>query len=99
MEKLQQTPIYQAINQPVLLFGAERNLVIFLIMMATMLIWMGGTWFTFFVGLIIWIVGIYYLREMAKRDPIMSSVFRRYQQYKHYYPAYTTPFAYFKNVN
>ncbi|HHB94371.1 MAG TPA: conjugal transfer protein TrbD [Campylobacterales bacterium] len=99
MEKLQQTPIYQAINQPVLLFGAERNLVIFLIMIATMLIWMGGTWFTFFVGLIIWIVGIYYLREMAKRDPIMSSVFRRYQKYKHYYLAHTTPFAYFKNVN
>jgi len=97
MEQLQQTPIYQAINQPVLLFGAERNLVIFLAMMATMLMWMGGTWVTFFIGLIIWMVGIYYLREMAKRDPIMSIVFRRYQRYRHYYPAHTTPFAYFKS--
>jgi len=96
MDKLQQTPIYQAINQPVLLFGAERNLVIFLAMMATMLMWMGGSWVTFFIGLTIWMVGIYYLREMAKRDPIMSSVFRRYQTYKHYYPAHTTPFAYFR---
>ena len=96
MEQLQQTPIYQAINKPVLLFGAERNLVIFLAMMATMLMWMGGTWVTFFIGLVIWMIGIYYLREMAKRDPIMSSVFRRYHKYKHYYPAHTTPFAYFK---
>ena len=96
MDELQQTPIYQAINQPILLFGAERNLVIFLAMMAAMLMWMGGSWVTFFIGLIIWVVGIYYLREMAKRDPIMSSVFRRYQKYKHFYPAHTTPFAYFK---
>lgn len=96
MDQLQQTPIYQAINQPVLLFGAERSLVIFLATMAMMLMWMGGSWVTFFIGLIIWIVGIYYLREMAKRDPIMSSVFRRYQKYKPFYPAHTTPFAYFK---
>ena len=67
MNELQQTPIYKAINQPILLFGAERNLVIFLAMMSSMLIWIGGSWFTFFIGLIIWIIGIYYLREMAKK--------------------------------
>jgi len=96
MDELQQTPIYKAINQPVLLFGGERHLVIFLATMSIMLIWMGATLFTFFIGLIIWIIGIYYLREMAKRDPIMSNVFRRYQQYKHYYSAHTTPFTYFR---
>ena len=97
MNELQQTPIYKAINQPILLFGAERNLVIFLAMMSSMLIWIGGSWFTFFIGLIIWIIGIYYLREMAKKDPLMSRVFKRYQQYKHHYSAHTTPFSNIKS--
>jgi len=96
MDELQRVPIYQAINKPVLYFGAERSLVIMLGAMSGMLMWMGGTWFTFFVGLVIWFIGIYYLREMAKKDPIMSIVFRKYQYYKTFYPGYTTPFAYFK---
>jgi len=96
MDELQRIPIYQAINKPVLFLGAERSLVIMLGAMSGMLMWMGGTWFTFFMGLIIWFIGIYYLREMAKKDPIMSMVFKKYQQYKKFYPAYTTPFSYFK---
>jgi len=93
MDELQRVPIYQAINKPVLYFGAERSLVIMLAAMSGMLMWMGGTWFTFFVGLVIWFIGIYYLREMAKKDPMMSIVFKKYQQYKKFYPGYTTPYC------
>ena len=96
MDELHKVPIYQAINQPVLFLGAERNLVIILGAMSGMLMWMGGTWITFFIGLLIWIIGIYFLREMAKKDPEMSKVFKKYQTYQKYYRGYTTPFAYFK---
>lgn len=95
-DSLRAAPIYQAVNKPVLFAGGERSLVIMLGTMAGMLIWMGASWFNLFLGLFLWFVGIYFLREMAKEDVIMSQVFIKYQRYQHFYVSYTTPFYYMK---
>lgn len=43
-------------------------------------------------GFILWFGGLYWLRELAKKDPKMRKIYFRQLKYKSYYPARSTPF-------
>jgi type IV secretion system protein TrbD len=44
------------------------------------------------MGVLCLTVGLYAVRRIAKRDPRMFAVYRRFLQYRAFYPARSTPF-------
>lgn len=44
------------------------------------------------IGLILITAGVYFVKRIYKRDPRMFAVYRRFLQYRAYYPARSTPF-------
>lgn len=88
---LRRIPIHRALTRPVLLMGAERELVLTTGMLAAMLIFGAQSLPGLVLGVVLWMVGVYLLRLMAKADPIMARVYMRHVKYQPYYPARARP--------
>lgn len=84
---LRRLPIYRSLSRPQLLFGAERELVLVLGMLAAILIFAAQTLLAVISGSALWAVGVCLLRRMAKADPCLSRVYLRHIRYRSYYPA------------
>lgn len=93
MEELQKADIYQALNKPNLMFGADRELILMVALVSTALIFTGLTVVTTVIGLFLFFVCGFFLRLMAKSDPLMRQVFVRQSRYKKFYHAQSTPFS------
>lgn len=71
-------PIRQSLHRHNLVFGAERELVMFSALIA-LLVGVGGmTLISISAAVVFWIGSIFILRLMAKNDPLMSRVWLRH---------------------
>gem|GEM_PF-2319575 len=84
---LTRVPVYHSLHRPNLLLGAPRNPLIFLGFLAMAIVLANKTVISVGISLALWLIGLFVLRLMAKRDAAMIQVFKRYKQYSHYYPA------------
>ena len=78
MEELRTVAMYKAANRTVIVLGAERELMLMLMIICFALIFTGLSLLTTILGVGGWIIGAMILRNMAKKDPVMSKVFLRY---------------------
>lgn len=83
--KLNRTPIFD-FNRSNLVLGGERKLVYGLFLVALIFVVTLQTWFTFIIGVMLWIVFMPLLRMMGNADPEMSRIFNRFTIYQAYYP-------------
>lgn len=88
---LRRLPIHRSLIRPQLLLGAERELVLATGMVAAMLVFAIQTMVSIIMGAMIWALGLYLMRRMAKTDPELSRVYLRHIRYRPYYPAHSRP--------
>lgn len=80
-----EVPLFRALNRAQLLFGADREAVIVVGVLAGILIFVIQTWLAFFAGLLLWFGGIILLRAAARYDPLLRRVMVRSLKYKGLY--------------
>lgn len=84
---LHHVPLRGSLLKPRLLAGAERELFLFLVLVCTAMVFVTMSWPAAFAGIVLWGLGTWALREMAKVDPMMSKVYTRHRRYQSFYPA------------
>ena len=89
----QEITIHQALHQPILVMGGERNLVLMLGVIAGVFIFSLAQLWAAVIGVLLWVFGQWGLAQLAKYDPMLSKTGKRHMKYKKYYPASATPFA------
>lgn len=92
-ESLNRVEIYSALNKPNLVFGADRELILMTGVVSFALFFTGLTLVTTFTAILILIINSFFLRLMAKNDPLMRQIFIRQVKYKKFYFAKSTPFV------
>ncbi len=89
-----QETLHVSLTRPILLGGAERQLVIIEVTtVLALLLGVGLHLATIALAVLITMVGHPMLRAMAKSDPQMLGVYVRHLRYATYYPAQTHPNA------
>lgn len=78
MAERRRITMYRAISRSFLLWGGERELVIFLLFSCAAILFSGMSWMTTIISITVGVLGIFLLRKMAKNDPLLTKVFRRY---------------------
>ncbi len=88
METPRRTPIHASLTRPLLLGGAERELVLTNgTLIAALLLGVGVHWASVTAATLLATVGHWGLRRMARHDPQLSRVFLRHIRYQDRYPA------------
>lgn len=90
---LHRVEIYSALNKPNLIFGADRELILMTGVIAFALFFTGLTLVTTITAILILVISSFFLRLMAKNDPLMRQIFIRQVKYKKFYFARSTPFV------
>lgn len=80
-EELKTADLYSALNKPNLIFGADRELILSVGVVAFALIFTGLNLISTIIGISLLVFSNYFLRLMAKADPLMRQVFLRQNQY------------------
>lgn len=80
-------PFYSALNKPFLLLGGERELMVLAMLISFLVAYVNPSLVNIVIGIVLWVAMSILLRMMAKVDPIMSKIYRRYIKYKKYYRA------------
>jgi type IV secretion system protein VirB3 len=86
-EHLRTLPVHQSLIRPVLLLGAERELVLLTAVVAAVLVLSLERLFFALLGTGLWIVGLAALQRAAKIDPLLSRVYLRHIRYRAFYDA------------
>lgn len=90
---LRTIPIRRVASRTNLFMGGDREMVMFSILLAAVLIFTSQDWIAAGVGIVIWGCSIALLRRMAKSDPMMRPVYLRSLKYNQsYYAPRATPF-------
>lgn len=90
---LRTIPIRRVTSRSNLFMGGDRELVMFSILLAAVLIFTSQDWIAAGVGVAIWSGGLALLRRMAKSDPMLRQVYLRSLKYNQaYYAPHSTPF-------
>ncbi|EHM4299887.1 conjugal transfer protein TrbD [Salmonella enterica] len=90
---LRTIPIRRAASRTNLVMGGDRELVMFSILLAAVLIFMSQDWIAVGVGIVMWGGSLFLLRKMAKSDPMLRHVYLRSLKYNQsYYAPRATPF-------
>ncbi|MCT4533747.1 conjugal transfer protein TrbD [Halodesulfovibrio sp.] len=88
---MRKIPVHQSLHRHTLVLGGERDLVM-LAALISFLIGIGGfTLPSALVGAGLWTASLFVLRQMAKKDPQMSIVWRRHDNLQDFYEAKGTP--------
>ena len=87
MDQLRVTEFLRVFWRPDLLMGAERGLVLLALFFSSALVVVGLNRFSIPLGIAYYFCSLMLLRKMAKLDPLLSKVWRRYMKYQAYYPA------------
>lgn len=86
-------PLHQSMLRPMLLLGAERELILALgIVAGVFIVSLFQLWAAMF-GLVLWAVGAWVLTRAASFDPQLSKTFGRSLRYRKLYKSAATPFA------
>lgn len=89
---LRTIPIRRVGNRAHLFMGGDRELVMFLGLLAGALIFNAQEIKAAVFGIALWFIGVFICRLMAKSDPKLRHVYLRNRRYKTYYPARSTPY-------
>jgi type IV secretion system protein VirB3 len=87
MDAPREVTIHASVHRPRLILGADRELVIFLGLIAAILVFALVTWWSVILGTLLWLVGVALLVRMGKADPLMRKVYVRHVRYQAFYPA------------
>lgn len=87
MNSKRQMPLRKSLNRQATLLGVERLPAAFLILVTSILVFSGMTLPTFTIGVAIFLIGMYSLRQAAIAHPQMTRVYSRYVKYRRFYPA------------
>jgi type IV secretion system protein TrbD len=88
MEAPRRTAIHLSLTRPLLLGGAERELVLVNgITIAALVFGVGFRWASLTVAILLATLGHWGLTRAARHDPQMSRVYVRHVRYQEYYPA------------
>jgi type IV secretory pathway TrbD component len=90
-ESRRNTPFHRALHRPQQIMGGERELMLFSMLIAGGLIVSAMNFVATAIGLVVWTVCAWALRNMAKADPEMSKVYIRQLKYGHYYGPFSRP--------
>jgi len=96
MEQQQwEAPVHRSLVRPMLVMGGERELVMMLGMIAGIFIVSFFQVWAAISGILMWVIGIFFLQRMGEKDPRLSKVFIRSLKYsrKSVLPSAGTPFA------
>lgn len=85
-------PIRQSLVRPVLIAGAERELVIanYTIILA-LILGIGLNWITILASTFLATVGHWILVKLAEKEPELRKTYLRHISYRDYYPARNHP--------
>lgn len=89
---LRSVPFRRAGNQDNLFLGGDRELVMFTGLVAFVMVVQMQDVVAAAVGLLLWFLGLYGLRTMAKADTKMRWVYLRQLRYGKFYAPRATPF-------
>ncbi|PVZ82647.1 conjugal transfer protein [Serratia sp. S1B] len=90
---LRTIPIRRVASRTNLFMGGDRELVMFSILLAAVLIFTTQDWIAAAVGIAIWGGSLALLRRMGKSDPLLRQVYLRSLKYNQsYYAPRATPF-------
>lgn len=89
---LRRIPIRRAGNRDNLFMGGDREIVMFVGLLAAALIFSAQELRATVIGIVLWITCLYLARLAAKSDPKLRQVYMRQLRYRAYYPARSTPF-------
>ena len=87
MEELDSVPIYH-FNRAHLLMGGEREVVMLSMLGALILLVLQNT-VTAILAVVLLLFMLMAARAMAKTDPVLTQVYRRYSRFQRYYPAHS----------
>jgi len=80
-------PIHASLSTPILLLGAERQLVLLSGLIAAVLVLSLARPVFVIVGALFWLLSLAALRRAAKFDPQFSRIYLRHTRYADYYAA------------
>jgi type IV secretory pathway TrbD component len=89
---LRRITIHRTGIRPHLFLGGDRELVLFSALLAFVLTVPSFQWASIVTGVVLWLIGLFLLRRMAKADPRMRYVYLRQLRYRRYYPARSRPY-------
>jgi type IV secretion system protein TrbD len=88
MDGTRRTSIHSSLTRPLLLAGAERELVLINgTAIAALIFGVGFHWASITVAIIFATIGHWVLTRVARHDPQMSRIYIRHVRYQEYYPA------------
>jgi type IV secretory pathway TrbD component len=88
MTEPRKVPIHAALTRPLLLAGAERELVLVnVVTIAALVFGIGWHWATMSAAIFLATVGQWLLVQAAKIDPQLSRIYKRHLTYKPFYQA------------
>jgi type IV secretion system protein VirB3 len=84
-------PVYQSVIRPLLFLGGDRELTMMTGLLCASAVFAVQTWQSVMWGVGVWTIALYFLRLMAKSDPLLRDIYLRHVAYKAFYPARSTP--------
>jgi type IV secretion system protein VirB3 len=87
MDAPREIRIHPSVHRPRLILGADRELVIFLGLLSSILIFVLVTWWSVVIGVLLWLVGVSVLVAMGREDVLLRHVYLRHVKYRAFYPA------------
>lgn len=86
-DKPREIVIHQSANRPNLLLGADRELVLVMVMIAGGLAFSLATLWGIGIAVVLWIGSMAALQRMGKADPLLRHIYFRHIRYAAFYPA------------
>ena len=90
MEGLEVVPIYKSLHKPNLVFGCEREPVLIAALIPLAMTLSAFSLLMLAAGVGFWIICSFFLRIMAKRDPLLTKLWIRFIKHQGHYPAKTS---------
>ena len=85
------TPTFRCLSQPLLTAGCERTPAVLVIgsgFLCAVMAWFSWSPLALGTAVFLFVVGIPFLQQLAKRDPKMVEIAFRFSRYHRHYPAY-----------
>lgn len=91
--KLNKAPIRASLTRPRLLLGADRNYALALIAISVFFFIGQRPWWSYLLGITLLTFGMPVLRKIAKADPLMIPVWKKYLYRPDFLPAVKSIYA------
>lgn len=82
-----ETVIHQSANRPNQLLGADREMVLVMVMVCGGLAFSLASWWGIGLSVSLWIAAVAALQRMGKADPLMRHIYMRHIRYAAFYPS------------